>query len=57
MGGAIITLKGNTLAQLRRKVGNRKREAQVMGLVEERVYEVVYDQINKEWKATLWLHT
>jgi len=57
MGGAVITLRGDTEAELRRKVSAHRREARNSGLVEERVHQEIYDPKEKVWKAVLWLHS
>ena len=57
MGGAFVTLKGKTASEVRRKVKDKLREAQNIGLCEEGRTELTYRPKTREWSIHLYLHT
>lgn len=57
MGGAILTVRGQTKKEVARKLEERRREALNMGLYEELRSPIEYDQERQQYRAVLKVHS
>jgi len=57
MGGANIIVIGKTEQEVRAKLSEQKRQARQMGLLDERLNHIEYDQKERLWKGYLWIHS
>lgn len=57
MGGAIIAIEANTEQEAQKLLDAHKREAERLGLKDERDRIVGYDDKKKVWRGYIWLHS
>lgn len=56
MGGATIIVEGKTEKELKKLLEEHKRLGKQMGLVDERLRIINYDEQAKVWRGSIWLH-
>lgn len=57
MGGATIIVEGKTEKELKKLLEEHKRLGKQMGLVDERLRIINYDEQAKVWRGSIWLHS
>jgi len=57
MSGATIIVEGKTEKELKKLLEEHKRHAKQMGLVDERLRIINYDEQAKVWRGSIWLHS
>ena len=57
MGGAIIAIEANTEQEAQKLLDAHKREAERLGLKDERDRIVGYDDKKKVWRGYIWLRS
>ena len=57
MGGCTFVLKGDSEAEVKRKISETLKEAKFNRLYEDRRSEILYDPREKQFSAVLRVHT